>query len=110
MPSQQEYGYRNRVQFKLYAGAADLQIGFFRNGTHFVEDAAQGCPISLPVINKALSRLRSVLASFTEPAAIPQINIECGGHGKRLQRSITSVTTMMRLPVFFGNVSPSWHP
>jgi 23S rRNA (uracil1939-C5)-methyltransferase len=78
MPSPQEYGYRNRVQFKLHAGAAGLQIGFFRNGTHFVEDAAQGCPIALPVINGALSSLRNVLASFPEPAAIPQINFECG--------------------------------
>lgn len=76
--SPHEYGYRNRVQFKLHATAAGLHIGFFRNGTHFVEDAAQGCPIALPVINKALSRLRSVLAAFPEPGAIPQINIECG--------------------------------
>jgi len=78
VPSALEYGYRNRVQFKLHAGAAGLQIGFFRNGTHFVEDAAQGCPIALPAINEALSNLRRVLASFSEPAAIPQINIECG--------------------------------
>jgi 23S rRNA (uracil1939-C5)-methyltransferase len=76
--SQQEYGYRNRVQFKLHAGDGGLQIGFFRNGTHCVEDAAQGCRISLPVINGALSRLRSVLAAFPEPTAIPRINIECG--------------------------------
>ena len=76
--SPHEYGYRNRVQFKLHSGAAGLKIGFFRNGTHIVEDAAQGCPIALPAINSALSRLRSVLASFPEPAAIPQINIECG--------------------------------
>jgi len=78
LPSPQEYGYRNRVQFKLNSGAAGLQIGFFRNGTHFVEDAPQGCPIALPAINRALRNLRSVLASFPEPAAIPQINIECG--------------------------------
>lgn len=109
MPSQQEYGYRNRVQFKLYDGAADLQIGFFRNGTHFVEDAAQGCPISLPVINRALSRLRSVLASFPEPAAIPRINIECGA-----RETVATINYIGNnhdaVALFFGNVSPSWHP
>ncbi|KAB0669846.1 class I SAM-dependent RNA methyltransferase [Oryzomonas sagensis] len=73
-----EYGYRNRVQFKLHAGAAGLKIGFFRNATHVVDDAAQGCPIAAPAINEALSSLRSVLASFAEVSAIPQINIECG--------------------------------
>lgn len=78
IPSTPEYGYRNRVQFKLHAGSTGLQIGFFQSGTHFVENAAQGCPIALPAINEALARLRSALASFPEPAAIPQINIECG--------------------------------
>ncbi|QEM68477.1 methyltransferase domain-containing protein [Geobacter sp. FeAm09] len=76
--SPREYGYRNRVQFKLHAAPDGLKIGFFRNASHFVEDAAQGCPIAAPAINEALSNLRSVLASFAEPAAIPQINIECG--------------------------------
>jgi len=73
-----EYGYRNRVQFKLHAGTAGLKIGFFRNATHDVEDAVQGCPISLPAINEGLSSLRNALALFPEPAAIPQISIECG--------------------------------
>ncbi|GFE60993.1 class I SAM-dependent RNA methyltransferase [Geobacter sp. AOG2] len=73
-----EYGYRNRVQFKLHAGTGGLKIGFFRNATHVVENAVQGCPIALPAINSALSSLRVALASFPEPAAITQINIECG--------------------------------
>jgi len=73
-----EYGYRNRVQFKLHAGTAGLKIGFFRNASHVVEDAAHGCPIALPAINEALASLRNALASFPEPAAIPGISIECG--------------------------------
>jgi 23S rRNA (uracil1939-C5)-methyltransferase len=81
LPSTQEYGYRSRVQFKLHAAGGRLLIGFYRTESHIVEDAPQGCPIALPAINEALLNLRRVLASFSEPAAIIQINIECGETG-----------------------------
>jgi 23S rRNA (uracil1939-C5)-methyltransferase len=71
------FGYRSRVQFKLHNAANGLHIGFFRHATHFVEDAPQGCPIAMGVINDALRSLREVLATFPEPAAIPQVNIDC---------------------------------
>lgn len=81
LPSPLQFGYRSRVQFKLHGGADGLKIGFYRHGSHFVEDAPQGCPIALPVINAALLRLRDLLASFPEPAAIPQINIDSAEQG-----------------------------
>ncbi|MFA7060217.1 MAG: methyltransferase domain-containing protein [Pedobacter sp.] len=77
----EQYGYRSRVQFKLHGGADKLRIGFYRHASHVVEDATQGCPIVLPVINEALFCLRDVLSSFPESAAIPQINIDCGEQG-----------------------------
>jgi 23S rRNA (uracil1939-C5)-methyltransferase len=79
--SPQTYGYRNRVQFKLHGAGTGLQIGFFRQGTHFVEDAGLGCPIALPVINRILGNLRTVLASFPEQTKIPQINLDCAERG-----------------------------
>lgn len=77
-PSPLRYGYRSRVQLKLHGLTGPLRIGFYRQGTHFVEDAVEGCPVAMPVINEALARLRHVLASFPEPALIPQINVDCG--------------------------------
>lgn len=79
--SPQQYGYRSRVQFKLFGYAERLQIGFYRAGSHFVEDAVLGCPIAVPKVNQALGRLREVLAFFPEPALIPQINIDCADDG-----------------------------
>lgn len=81
LPSPLQFGYRSRVQFKLHGAADGLRIGFYRNGSHFVEDAPLGCPIALPVINDALQHLRDLLASFPEPAAIPQINIDSAEQG-----------------------------
>lgn len=81
LPSPESFGYRNRVQFKLHAGADRLRIGFFRHGSHTVEDAPQGCLIAHPVINEVLGCLRKALATFPEPAAIPQINIACAENG-----------------------------
>lgn len=77
----EQYGYRSRVQFKLFGAKDRLQIGFFRQGTHFVEDAPAGCPVALPAINEVLARLREVLSRFRDPRSIPQINIDSGDEG-----------------------------
>ena len=75
------YGYRRRVQFKVAVSQGKLKIGFFRNGSHVVEDAAQGCPIAVPVINEALKCFRTVLPAFSELQAISQISIDAGELG-----------------------------
>ena len=81
LPSPDTFGYRSRVQFKLHGESGRLKIGFYRQGTHFVEDASQGCPIAKPVVNQALERLRTILPFFPELTWIPQINIDCGEQG-----------------------------
>ena len=79
--SPRQYGYRSRVQFKLHAATGRLQMGFFRAGSHFVEDAPEGCPIALPVINEAAAQLRRVIERFSEGRYLPQVNVECGDSG-----------------------------
>jgi len=75
------YGYRNRVQLKISARNGKLQIGFFRHNSHLVEDAIEGCPIAVPLINEMLLNLRSILSQFAEMEAIPQISIDAGRSG-----------------------------
>jgi len=75
------YGYRSRVQFKLHGASGRLHMGFYRQGTHFVEDASQGCPIAAPAINQVQAKLREILPYFPEPAKIPQINIDSAEQG-----------------------------
>jgi 23S rRNA (uracil1939-C5)-methyltransferase len=81
IPSPDSYSYRSRVQFKLHAANGEMHIGFYRQGTHFVEDAADGCPIALPVINQSLGAFRAVLKNFPEKSMLPQINIDSAGEG-----------------------------
>lgn len=81
VPSPEQYGYRSRVQFKLYGGGEKPRIGFYRQGSHYVEDAPKGCPIARPIINQAIQRLREALSYFSEPRAIPQIDIDSGDQG-----------------------------
>jgi 23S rRNA (uracil1939-C5)-methyltransferase len=58
-----------------------LQIGFYRQGTHVVEDARQGCPIATPVVNLVFAQLRELLRSFPEADRIPQISIDAAEQG-----------------------------
>lgn len=81
LPSPAAYGYRSRVQLKLHQRRGKLLIGFYRQGTHRVEDAPAGCPIALPVINTALGRLRQVLNAFPDAGMIPRITIDAAGQG-----------------------------
>jgi 23S rRNA (uracil1939-C5)-methyltransferase len=81
LPSPSPYGYRSRVQFKLHSATDRLYIGFFRSGSHRVEDAPGGCPVALAAVNAAIGQLRAVLESCAECSRIPQINVECGDTG-----------------------------
>lgn len=78
-PSQ--YGYRNRFQFKVSMVAGELRIGFYRQGSHLVENAADGCPVALPVINRVLACCRAVLQSYRDAALITQLSIDAGDNG-----------------------------
>lgn len=81
VPASLPYGYRNRLQFKVSVKQGKLSIGFYRQGSHQVEDAAEGCPIAAPVINQVLNCFRSVLQSYPGVASISQLSIDAGDSG-----------------------------
>jgi 23S rRNA (uracil1939-C5)-methyltransferase len=81
LPSPAQYGYRSRIQLKLHHAAGRLQIGFFRSNSHTVEDIPCGCAVALPVINQALTVLRTVMPAFPGKADVPEISINSAGEG-----------------------------
>lgn len=81
VPASLQYGYRSRFQFKVSAHNGTLRIGFYRQGSHQVEDAAGGCPIALPVINLVLGCCRDVLRSYSDIGSISQLSIDAGDRG-----------------------------
>jgi len=76
-----QYGYRSRLQFKVSWRNGKLSIGFYRQGSHQVEDAAAGCPVALPAINKVLECCRGVLQSYPDVQSISQLSIDAGDSG-----------------------------
>lgn len=76
-----QYGYRSRLQFKVSYTKGKLRIGFYRQGSHLVEDAAYGCLTAAPVINRVLNSFRSVLQSYPDVESISQISIDAGDSG-----------------------------
>ena len=75
------YGYRNRLQFKVAVQRGKVVLGFYRQGTHQVEDAADGCPIAAPIINQALNRFRGVLQLYPGIEAVTQLAVDAGDSG-----------------------------
>lgn len=76
-----QYGYRSRLQFKVSVQKGRLCIGFYRQGSHQVVDAPDGCPVAASVINRALDSFRAVLRSCPDVASISQISIDAGDSG-----------------------------
>ena len=76
-----QYGYRNRLQFKVSARNGKLRIGFYRQSSHQVVDAASGCPVAAPVINQVLSCFRALLQSYPDIESISQLSIDAGDSG-----------------------------
>ena len=76
-----QYGYRSRLQFKVSARNGKLSIGFYQQGSHQVVDAAEGCPIAVPVINQVLSCCRAVLQQYSDVDSVSQLSIDAGDSG-----------------------------
>jgi 23S rRNA (uracil1939-C5)-methyltransferase len=53
----QPFGYRSRARIQLRDAGAGPVIGFYRCGSHTVEDV-ESCPLLRPSLNKALSAVR----------------------------------------------------
>lgn len=76
-----QYGYRSRLQFKVSVVQGKPAIGFFRQGSHRVVDAVEGCPVASPVINKVLGDCRELLRSYPDVESLSQLSIESGDNG-----------------------------
>ena len=76
-----QYGYRSRLQFKVSVQNGVPCIGFYRQGSHQVEDAAEGCPIAAPAINQVLNGCRDILSSYPDVQSITQLSIDAGDKG-----------------------------
>lgn len=81
LPAAVQYGYRNRLQFKVSIHDGKLAIGFYRQGSHHVEDAIGGCPVAAPVINQVLDRFRRLLQSYPDVKSVSQLSIDAGDCG-----------------------------
>ncbi|MFZ4856413.1 MAG: 23S rRNA (uracil(1939)-C(5))-methyltransferase RlmD [Desulfuromonadaceae bacterium] len=81
VPADMTYGYRNRLQFKVAIQQGKTAIGFYRQGTHQVEDAAGGCPVAAPVINQTLNCFREVLQAYPGIEAVTRLTVDAGDSG-----------------------------
>lgn len=82
LPSPEPFGYRSRVQLKLRSVAGEMQMGFYRAGSHFVVNIPDMCPIAHPHVNRIIGRLRPVVSALPETDKVPQIDVAVGDNGQ----------------------------
>ncbi|MEC7641041.1 MAG: 23S rRNA (uracil(1939)-C(5))-methyltransferase RlmD [Nitrospinota bacterium] len=66
IPASRPYRYRNKASFAVQEKAGKLQIGFFRQGTHEVEDSSE-CEALVEPINWVKEIVRELLISHRIP-------------------------------------------
>lgn len=57
IPCPQPFGYRSRARMQVHLGREKTSVGFFRAGSHAVQDV-ESCPLFQPALNEALRELR----------------------------------------------------
>lgn len=81
VPAPDEWGYRNRVQFKCSPGAEGLTIGFYRHASHVVVDVDK-CRLVAPPLQATLAHLRRELPKAPCADCVSQVDIACGDDGE----------------------------
>lgn len=81
LAADQPWGYRSRVQVKLYGREREFRIGFFGPGSHVVVDLPGSCEVAHPAINRALEDLKPVVEEFPERDCLPQVDFAAGEDG-----------------------------
>ena len=123
----QPYGYRSRARIQLRGMGDKSSVGFFRFGSHTVEDV-ENCPLLRPSLNETLGSVRQLQYKMDTGAGSHEMDIACSeeedsratvrigsnineggsdstGTGKReevlLHRSIGEFRYSVTAPVFF---------
>jgi 23S rRNA (uracil1939-C5)-methyltransferase len=81
MPSDEEWHYRNRVQFKCRMARQGLTMGFFRHGSHDVVDIDH-CMLLTPRIQAVYDLLRTELPDSAHPESVSGADVAAGDDGK----------------------------
>ncbi|MBI5444198.1 MAG: TRAM domain-containing protein [Deltaproteobacteria bacterium] len=83
IPSPQEWGYRNRVAWKVRHVGDEVLLGYFAAKSHRIVPI-RTCPIALPSLQETLEPLRCFLKSFAPArSALPQVDLQVDGRGGR---------------------------
>jgi 23S rRNA (uracil1939-C5)-methyltransferase len=75
------FGYRSRIQLKVHGRSEKLQIGFFAQGSHYVVDIGDACPLASPAVNAVLPATRRFLSISPDKGYVPQVDIATGEGG-----------------------------
>ncbi len=81
-PSPAEWGYRNRVAWKVRWFHGRANVGYFRAGSHRLVPL-QACPVARPELEALLEPLAAFLQGFG-PArgGLPQVDLQVDGEGR----------------------------
>lgn len=76
--------YRRRASLKVRWVAPHLLLGFFQPASHHVADLTAGCPVLVTPLAALIDPLRTMLATLSVRAQLPQVDAVAGEEGTGL--------------------------
>jgi tRNA/tmRNA/rRNA uracil-C5-methylase (TrmA/RlmC/RlmD family) len=99
--SPQTFGYRSRARIQLRGPASRPSIGFFRCGSHAVEDIER-CPLLRPALNEALSAVRQFKFKVDAGVGKQEMDIACSEEEDTWASALTGTSLNDGVSAFIG--------
>jgi tRNA/tmRNA/rRNA uracil-C5-methylase (TrmA/RlmC/RlmD family) len=98
----QPLAYRSRARMKLRGAGSNASVGFFRTGSHTVEDL-ENCPLFKGSLNEALTSLRQFKIKVDTDPKPQEMDIACSEEEGSWATALTTASADEGVTPLFGN-------
>jgi 23S rRNA (uracil1939-C5)-methyltransferase len=100
--SSHPFGYRSRARVQLKGTGKNASVGFFRHGSHQIEDI-ENCPLFRPPLNEALSSLRKYKQKVDTDGNPYEMDMACSEEENTWATARTEISTNNSITTLLGN-------
>ena len=99
--SAHHFGYRSRARVQLRGTGKDASVGFFRHGSHRIEDI-DNCPLFRPSLNEALGSLRKYKQKVDTDGNPYEMDMACSEEENTWATARTEISTNNSITTLLG--------
>jgi len=99
IPCPQPLAYRSRARVQLRGSGAKASVGFFRPGSHAIQDV-ESCPLFRPALNEALTSLRQFKLKVDTDSRPQEMDLACSQEENTFATARVGLSETGGMPLF----------